>query len=126
MLNAESLYILFCYFSIFNVICTLHMFPVKGAEHWSIKVLQDLIDELCRDYSEVSLTMFTKSHSQVRPFRTAAKMGEWVCLQQIYPVCAVRLWNSLPQEVVMASGLDAFKRGLDRLMEKKSTSGYKL
>ena len=37
----------------------------------------------------------------------------------------VSLWNSLPQDVVMASGLDAFKRGLDRLLEEKSIAGYK-
>ena len=37
----------------------------------------------------------------------------------------VSLWNSLPQDVVMASGLDAFKRGLDRFLEEKSITGYK-
>ena len=37
----------------------------------------------------------------------------------------VSLWNALPQEVVMASGLGAFKRGLDRFLEEKSIAGYK-
>ena len=37
----------------------------------------------------------------------------------------VSLWNSLPQDVVMASGLDAFKRELDRYLEEKSITGYK-
>ena len=37
----------------------------------------------------------------------------------------VSLWNSLPQDVVMASGLDAFKRGLDRFLEEESIAGYK-
>ena len=35
----------------------------------------------------------------------------------------ISLWNSLPQDVVMASGLDAFKRGLDRFLEEKSITG---
>ena len=37
----------------------------------------------------------------------------------------VSLWNFLPQDVVMASGLDNFKRGLDRFLEEKSIAGYK-
>ena len=37
----------------------------------------------------------------------------------------VSLWNSLPQDVVMTSGLDALKRGLDSFLEKKSMAGYK-
>ena len=40
--------------------------------------------------------------------------------------CVVRLWNVLPQDMVMASGLDAFKMGLDRYLEEKSIAGYKL
>ena len=37
----------------------------------------------------------------------------------------VSLWNSLPQDVVMASGLDDFKRGLDKFLKEKSITGYK-
>ena len=37
----------------------------------------------------------------------------------------VSLWNSLPQDVMMASGLDAFKRGLDRFQEEKCIAGCK-
>ena len=37
----------------------------------------------------------------------------------------VSLWNCLPQNMGMASGLDAFKRGLYRLLEEKSIAGYK-
>ena len=37
----------------------------------------------------------------------------------------VSLWNPLPQDVMMSSGLDALKRGLDRFLEEKSISGYK-
>ena len=37
----------------------------------------------------------------------------------------VSLWNTLPQDVVMASGLDAFKRGSDKFMEEKFVAGYK-
>ena len=39
--------------------------------------------------------------------------------------CVVSLWNFLPQDVVMTSGLDAFKRGLDKFLEEKSVAGYK-
>ena len=33
-----------------------------------------------------------------------------------------KLWNSLPQDVVMATHLDGFKRGLDKLLEEKDIS----
>ena len=39
--------------------------------------------------------------------------------------CGVSLWNSLSQDVVTASGRDAFKKGLDRFLEEKSVTGYK-
>ena len=42
-----------------------------------------------------------------------------------YPKYVLSLWNSLLQDVVMASGLDAFKRGLERFLEENSTAGYK-
>ena len=35
----------------------------------------------------------------------------------------VSLWNSLPRDVMMASGIDVFKRGLDRFLEEKSIAG---
>ena len=38
----------------------------------------------------------------------------------------VSLWNSLPQDVVISSDLDAFKRGLDRFLEEKSITSYKV
>ena len=36
----------------------------------------------------------------------------------------VRLWNSLPQDVVMATNLDGFKRGLEKFLEAKAIHGY--
>ena len=36
----------------------------------------------------------------------------------------VKLWNSLPQDVVMATNLDGFKRGLDKFLEAKAINGY--
>ena len=36
----------------------------------------------------------------------------------------VKLWNSLPQDVVMATNLDGFKRGLDKFLEEKAIHGY--
>ena len=38
--------------------------------------------------------------------------------------CIVKLWNSLPQDVVIATNLDGFKRGLDKFMEVKAINGY--
>ena len=35
----------------------------------------------------------------------------------------VKLWNSLPQDVVMATNLDGFERGLDKFLEK-AINGY--
>ena len=34
------------------------------------------------------------------------------------------LWNSLPQDVVMAINLDGFKRGLDKFLEERAIKGY--
>ena len=36
----------------------------------------------------------------------------------------VKLWNSLPQDVVMDTHLDGFKRGLDKFKEGKAINGY--
>ena len=36
----------------------------------------------------------------------------------------VKLWNSLPQDVVMATNLDGFKRGSDKFLEAKAINGY--
>ena len=35
----------------------------------------------------------------------------------------VKLWNSLPQDVVMSTNLDGFKRGLDKFLEGKAING---
>ena len=39
--------------------------------------------------------------------------------------CIVKVRNSLPQDVVMATNLDGFKRGLDKFLEEKAINGYK-
>ena len=36
----------------------------------------------------------------------------------------VKLWNSLPQDVVMATNLDGSERGLDKFLEAKVIDGY--
>ena len=36
----------------------------------------------------------------------------------------VKLWNALPQDVVMATHLDGFKRGLDKFLEVEAIHGY--
>ena len=38
----------------------------------------------------------------------------------------VKLWNSLPQDVVIATNLDGFKRGLDKFLEATSPDGFVL
>ena len=38
--------------------------------------------------------------------------------------CIVTLWNSLPQDVGMATNLDGFKGVLDKLLEEKAFNGY--
>ena len=40
------------------------------------------------------------------------------------PQLIVKLWNSLPQDVVTATNLDGFKRGLDKFLEEKAINGY--
>ena len=39
--------------------------------------------------------------------------------------CIVKLWNLLPQDVMMATNLDGFKGGLDKFQEAKAINGYK-
>ena len=36
----------------------------------------------------------------------------------------VKLWNSLPQDVVMATNLDCFKGELDKFLEARAINGY--
>ena len=36
----------------------------------------------------------------------------------------IKLWNSLTQDVVMATNLDDFKRGLDKFLVEKVINGY--
>ena len=36
----------------------------------------------------------------------------------------VKLWNSLPQDLEMATNLDGFKRGLDIFLEVNAINGY--
>ena len=36
----------------------------------------------------------------------------------------VKLCNSLPQDVVMTTNLDGFKRGWDKFLEEKAIDGY--
>ena len=38
--------------------------------------------------------------------------------------CIVLQWNSLPQDVVMATNLDGFKRGLDKAHGEMAINGY--
>ena len=37
--------------------------------------------------------------------------------------CIIKLWNSLPQDVVMSTNLDGFKKGLDKFLEE-AINGY--
>ena len=64
----------------------------------------------------------TRGHTlKLRAGRVRTDKRKYICFYQR----VVSLWNSLPQEVVMASGLDAFQRGLDRFLEEKSIPGDK-
>ena len=44
--------------------------------------------------------------------------------KDVFTQCIVKIWNSLPQVVVMATNLDGFKRGLDKFLEAKAINGY--
>ena len=44
--------------------------------------------------------------------------------QYFFTQRAIKMWNSLPEDVLMATGIDSFRRGLDSFMEDKSISGY--
>ena len=36
----------------------------------------------------------------------------------------VKLWNSLTQDVVMATNMDDFEMGLDKFLEEKAINGF--
>lgn len=45
----------------------------------------------------------------------------------VFTQCIISLWNSMPQDAVMAhESLAAFHRRLDRLLEEKAITGYRL
>ena len=46
-----------------------------------------------------------------------------LCHQDQGTATQIEYWES--EDVVMASGLEAFKKGLDRFLEEKSIPGYK-
>lgn len=50
----------------------------------------------------------TRSHSS--GFRTHKR-------KVVFTQSIIKLWNSLPQDAVMATGIEGFKRGMDNFME---------
>ncbi|XP_053315740.1 uncharacterized protein LOC128483538 [Spea bombifrons] len=42
-----------------------------------------------------------------------------------FTVRTIKVWNSLPREVVLSNTLDTFKRGLDIFLERHDIQGYK-
>lgn len=44
--------------------------------------------------------------------------------KDFFTQCRVKLWNSLARDVVMATKLEGFKRGLDKSLEEKAINDH--
>lgn len=53
-------------------------------------------------------------------FFCPVNMGKYFFAQ-----CVIGLWNSLPQDIIMVSSLNVFKKELDKFIEEKTITSYK-
>ena len=44
--------------------------------------------------------------------------------KDFFTQCIVKLWSSLPQDVVMATNLDVFKREFNKFLKENAINGY--
>lgn len=85
----------------------------KGEEEFQPLGWHNGEDNLCDTHKQVARNLIIG-----RPSDCAQACSCKNCQDEAQHVA--NLWNSLPPEVVMACGIDAFIRGLDRFLDEKS------
>uniref|UniRef100_A0A803JG40 Reverse transcriptase domain-containing protein n=1 Tax=Xenopus tropicalis TaxID=8364 RepID=A0A803JG40_XENTR len=79
------------------------------------------------DYRQLGDVLFSHKNNQRtrgHPFRLEERSFHLKQRRWFFTVRAVRLWNALPSEVVMADSVNAFKRGLDEFLINQNIQGY--
>uniref|UniRef100_A0A803K404 Reverse transcriptase domain-containing protein n=1 Tax=Xenopus tropicalis TaxID=8364 RepID=A0A803K404_XENTR len=71
------------------------------------------------DYRQIG-----NQHTRGNPFRLEERSCHLKQCRWFFTVRAVRLWNALPSDVVMEDSVNAFKRGLDKFLNKQNIQGY--
>ncbi|KAE8610529.1 hypothetical protein XENTR_v10012157 [Xenopus tropicalis] len=79
------------------------------------------------DYRQLGDVLFSHKNNQRtrgHPYRLEEQSFHLNQRRGFFTVRAVRLWNALPSDVVMADSVNAFKRGLDDFLNKQNIQGY--
>uniref|UniRef100_A0A803KG92 Reverse transcriptase domain-containing protein n=1 Tax=Xenopus tropicalis TaxID=8364 RepID=A0A803KG92_XENTR len=79
------------------------------------------------DYRQMGDVLFShknNQHTRGHPFRLEERSFHLKQRRWFFTVRAVRLWNALPSDVVMADSVNAFKRGLDEFLINQNIQGY--
>uniref|UniRef100_A0A803JZP7 Reverse transcriptase domain-containing protein n=1 Tax=Xenopus tropicalis TaxID=8364 RepID=A0A803JZP7_XENTR len=79
------------------------------------------------DYRQMGDVLFSHKNNQRtrgHPYRLEERSFHLKQRRWFFTVRAVRLWNALPSDVVMADSVNAFKRGLDEFLNKQNIQGY--
>ncbi len=82
---------------------------------------------ICGQYRELAGNLFiprTEQRTRGHGFRMEQKRFYHEGRRGFFTVRVVSLWNSLPCEVVGASSLTAFKKGLDEFLSKNNIQNY--
>ncbi|KAE8603301.1 hypothetical protein XENTR_v10014290 [Xenopus tropicalis] len=79
------------------------------------------------DYRQLGDVLFSHKNNQRtrgHSFRLEERSFHLKQRRWFFTVRAVRLWNALPRDVVMADSVNVFKRGLDKFLNKQNIQGY--
>ena len=73
---------------------------------------------------ETFFSLSQNTRTQGHPMKLIGGRSRTNKRKDFFTQCRVKLWHLLPQDVVMATNLDDFKRGLDKFLEVKAVNGY--
>ncbi|MEE6507186.1 hypothetical protein FKM82_007991 [Ascaphus truei] len=84
------------------------------------KYIQGQYKELSKELFIPRAVQRTRGH----PLRLEERKFHQQQRKGFFTVRAVKMWNSLPMETVMADTIDLFKKRLDIFLERKGIQGY--